>query len=127
LSGKGCKSYYHTVPGRLRVRIAGLKGCDEAARSLEILLRSIPGTTYVHASPLTGSVLVKFDERALSHDDIVGALEDLGYLPEISERCEELAPNRLHDIGFTIGVGIARAALKQALRRSAASIILELL
>jgi hypothetical protein len=126
-----CSGYCHVMPGRLRVRVTGLRKKADAARSLEVLLRSQPGIQHVHANPITCNVLVKFDSGTTSCDAILRSLEDLGHLPvaSASDSAEEAAATdgALGGIGMSLGKEIAKIALKQALRGSPVALILELL
>ena len=58
--------YLHHVPGRLRLRMPELRGkriaCDDAKR----LAGSIPGVIEAEANPITGSLLVFYDEQRLT-------------------------------------------------------------
>jgi hypothetical protein len=125
----GRTGYYHATPGRLRVRVSGLRGNVQAARSLEVLLMSEPGINHVRANSTTGNVLVQFNEDALSCCDIMQDLADLGHMPILTEsQSQEGAFDaRLRAVGVSLGKTLAKAALKQALRGSPAAIILELL
>lgn len=58
-------SYYlHHVPGRIRIKIPGIKGKTFYAQELEKRLRVISGVYLVSVSPLTGSVLAYYDENS---------------------------------------------------------------
>ncbi len=124
-----CAGYYHATPGRMRVRVSGMKGNAQAARSLEVLLMSESGINHVRANPTTGNVLVRFDEDALHCGDILQDLADLGHMPVLTEGQSEgeARDARLCGIGMSLGKTLAKAALKQALAGSPAAIILELL
>ncbi len=50
--------YYHATPGRLRVRVTGIKKKKDVSKSLELLLASQPGISHVRANAITGNVLV---------------------------------------------------------------------
>lgn len=129
MSTRVCDGYYHATPGRVRVRVSGIKERRDVARSLEVLLLSQPGISQVRANPVTGNVLVRFDCRAMSHTDVLKGLADLGHVPLIATSKREMdeLDSKLCEIGLCVGAKLAKAALKQALRGSPASIILELL
>ncbi len=121
--------YYHATTGRVRVRVTGIRKRRDAARSLEILMLSQPGITFVRANPLTSNVLVRFDEETISHDAVLQSLADLGHLPVISETRQDRpeACDRFCEVGVALGRKVAKAALRQALRGSPAAIVLEFL
>ena len=54
----------HALPGRVRVKVAQIKGNPELARQAREKLAGVPGIREVEANPLTGSVLVLFDLAA---------------------------------------------------------------
>ena len=54
------------VPGRVRLRVAGLHRSPDLQAALECGLATLPGVTSVTASPLTGNLLVQFDPALAS-------------------------------------------------------------
>lgn len=121
--------YFHTTPGRVRVRVVNLKDKVASARSLEVLLMSQPGIKHVRANPTTSNVLVKFDQDMMSHEDVLQSLADLGHLPVLSEKQERerSVDDRLCELGVCLGMTIAKKALKQALKGSPAALFIDLL
>jgi hypothetical protein len=68
-------------PGRIRLRFKELKD----SKTAELVLKRLgetPGITRVEVKPLTGSLLIEFDEEALPPDKLMAAgrqeLEKLG-------------------------------------------------
>jgi len=51
----------HFLPGRVRVKLPGLKGSTALAREVQHTLVAIDGIQHVEVSPITGSVLVLYD------------------------------------------------------------------
>lgn len=130
MSRETSSGYCHMTPGRLRVRVTGIKNRQDAARTLEILMLSQPGIASVRANAVTGNVLVKFNFEELSHRNILQKLADLGYYPLVDNPAEYTSlqlDNALAEMGISLGKNLAKIALKQALKGSAAAIILELL
>ncbi|MFB6279958.1 MAG: HMA2 domain-containing protein [Salinibacter sp.] len=68
-------SYLHALDGRIRVRFPEMRGDRRAAARLRQELRALPGITAVEVTPLTGSVLVEYDEEQCSAPDIYEALD----------------------------------------------------
>jgi copper chaperone CopZ len=64
----------HALPGRLRLRIRDLKRSPDLARSIEQRLGRMAGVRRVEANPVTGSILVVYDENLLDRRDVFGAL-----------------------------------------------------
>jgi copper chaperone CopZ len=67
-------TYLHAIDGRTRVRLPELRDNPRAAARLRGKLRGLPGVTTAEANPLTGSVLVEYDNDRLSNDDILSTL-----------------------------------------------------
>jgi hypothetical protein len=55
----------HASPGRIRLKVADLKDDPQMARGIEASLRNVPGIRSVDANPLTGSLLLTYEEPAL--------------------------------------------------------------
>ena len=51
----------HFLPGRVRVKLPGLRGNTALAREVQHTLVAIDGIQHVEVSPITGSVLVLYD------------------------------------------------------------------
>lgn len=74
-------SYHlHELPGRLRVKIPMLKRNESAARKVQDFLEDIKGISSASAKPLTGSIVIKFDPKAISSREIVTILTQEGYI-----------------------------------------------
>ena len=68
----------HALPGRLRVKVAGVKKSPPMAGHVEQALLQEPGVTAAEANPLTGSVLVHFDPSRTSPAALLCRLEPYG-------------------------------------------------
>ena len=65
----------HELPGRLRLRNQTIHRKAEICQALERELTSVLGIDYFKTNPLTSTVLVQYDERQLSREQIVEILE----------------------------------------------------
>ncbi len=63
------------IPGRVRLRIGGLRGERERADQLTRRLLGLRGITAVCANPLTGTALVHFDPTVVGQIEIMQAAE----------------------------------------------------
>jgi hypothetical protein len=72
-------SYVHHVPGRLRVRAAAVKGSEEKAAAVRVLLQSTTGVRSAAANPLTGSVTIHYDQQITDHLKLMELLDQRGY------------------------------------------------
>src|SRR5918997_6642705 len=79
------------VPGRARLRVAGLHRSPDLQAVLECGLAALPGVTSVAASPLTGNLLVRFDPALAS---LAGVLDRAAALV-----CGDLPPPPPDDTG----------------------------
>lgn len=93
----------HDIPGRVRARVASIEGDRALARSLAAKLRSIEGVKDVAASPLTGTLLVHYDPKAV---DRALVLRAMGCPP--AEVAQPRAPRPLAGRGRGGGGGNAR-------------------
>jgi hypothetical protein len=109
-------NYLHTAEGRLRIKIAGLKRSPERASGIESNLSSLDGVYHVNANPLTGNLLVLFEQEDTNHEQIINHLKQEGYLkaPQKSPK-----PNGGEFNGVTKAVSemIIQMAVEAALKR----------
>lgn len=54
----------HAIPGRVRLRVGGLKRDPGSAREIQDRIADHPGVRQVEANPVTGSVVIHFDPAA---------------------------------------------------------------
>ena len=72
--------YVHVLDGRLRIKVAEVKGSPTTAALVERALASRPGVTEVTANPTTGNVLVLYESAVMTPLDLVRALRAVGCL-----------------------------------------------
>ncbi len=72
--------YVHKLPGRIRIEVPVLKQNMKLSERIADSLQSTAGVKRCLANPVTGKVLVEFDERQLRHGDIILAID--GLLPK---------------------------------------------
>ena len=73
-SFSGVLEVKHYIKGRLRVKIPAIKGSAQTAEFMEKALSPIAGMKSVSVNPLLGTVLLEFDEAALSPEIVITAL-----------------------------------------------------
>ena len=107
--------YVHALDGRLRIKVAEVKGRPHVARFVEEQLRARAGVTEVTANPTTGNVLVLYEPARITQRDVVRALHALGCL----RRPPSVAPAtaRRHAIVGHVAQTVARATVEMALQR----------
>lgn len=74
--------YVHQVPGRLRVRIPVIR--TEPCKSLEVkeILENLNAVHNITVNPVTGSVVVGYDDQAQSGESILACLAEHGYFDQ---------------------------------------------
>ncbi len=77
-SEETCQIVSHT-PGRLRLRVKSAKA-EQALNKFQASLGDQEGISQVETNSSTGSVLVRYDQKKLSHDDILGIFHDVGMI-----------------------------------------------
>jgi copper chaperone CopZ len=112
----GKMSYYiHNVPGRLRVKSPLLKRNSAAADELKKILSTVQGIATVDFNPMTGSLLINYNHKVASHEDIVRLLERKGYFDRTKATTNE---KYIHAAAKKTGRLIGKAALGMALERA---------
>jgi hypothetical protein len=66
--------YLHHVPGRLRVKTRTLKNGGERAIEAQELLGALTGIEAIELNPVTGSMLIRYDETRVTSSQILGLL-----------------------------------------------------
>lgn len=76
----------HALPGRLRLHVSSLVGDRKNCRDLASRFSKLEGIQAAAANPVTGSVLVRYDEKTVRPEVIFGAVVKLLGLEEELER-----------------------------------------
>jgi copper chaperone CopZ len=72
-------SYYlHDVPGRLRIKTPLIKGNENLAKNVERFLDQINGVKAITTNPLTGSIVMTYDEKRLTSKMLIETLKTRG-------------------------------------------------
>jgi hypothetical protein len=72
-------TYVHHVPGRLRVKAAGVRDGRRAAEAVA-RVRALEGTREVALNPRSGSLVVLYDSARLAPETILDALKAAGLM-----------------------------------------------
>jgi copper chaperone CopZ len=75
-------AYLHALDGRLRVKVAAVKGSPQKAQEIECQLQQFDGLKQVTANPTTGSVLILYDPRRITQEKVLETLKTLGHFQE---------------------------------------------
>jgi copper chaperone CopZ len=71
--------YIHSVPGRLRIKSPALKRNQAGTKQVEVLLRGFAGVTRTSTNPLTGSIVVNYDQSSINQKEVIDLLEKAGH------------------------------------------------
>ena len=72
----------HALDGRLRIKVAAVKGAPQKAREIETQLQQLAGIEQVTANPTTGSVLILYNPQHIRQPEILNTLKTQGWLQE---------------------------------------------
>lgn len=72
--------YVHELPGRMRIKIPGLKGNLEEAQRMMAFLKQIPGVKTTSFNEITGSTVVIYDEQSVNTKTILTMLTIEGFI-----------------------------------------------
>ena len=75
-------AYLHALDGRLRIKVATLKGSPQKVQEIERQFQTCEGITQVTANPVTGSVLILYDSQQIKQGEILDILKGQGCLAE---------------------------------------------
>ena len=120
--------YVHHVPGRLRVRVPQVKRSPKESRRVQDHLKDLMGVENVSVNPITGSVLVTYDQNRIDSSEILGHLRDQGHIEEIhrSSNSDNLSIP-YSDAQKFIGRAIIGWAVGKALEQSGLSFLTALI
>ncbi|MFP3869023.1 MAG: HMA2 domain-containing protein [Desulfobacteraceae bacterium] len=104
--------YLHALDGRLRIKVAEVKGSPCQARKIQDDLLGHQGIDYVKANPTTGNVLIYYQPEKLSQHAVINLIKEMGYLQESKDNP---SANPSSEGGGLAGL-VARAAMESALQ-----------
>jgi copper chaperone CopZ len=117
--------YIHALNGRLRIKVAEVKGSPIKALEVEGQLRRIDGIDHVRANPITGNVLVLYDPARIEQFEIFGALQRLGYLRENANfrTAAKSHPLAFDGLGEAMAETLVRTTMELAVQRLVSALI----
>jgi len=119
----------HHVPGRLRVRLAGLRGNPRATVPLHSELLAIRGVKSASIRAHSGSVTIFYDRGCFEIESFWSTLRRLGYLDAASQTAASASPSssRMNAVAAaataTIAEVVVGEVVKHVLGRSAGALI----
>ncbi|KZE80355.1 HAD family hydrolase [Paenibacillus elgii] len=89
------RRFVRMLPGRIRIEFYGLHNNPDTAQQIQAELSVWTGITLVRACPLSGRVLLTYDQRQLKAEQVLERIEQLE--EELSQPCGDPKPFRAHD------------------------------
>ena len=117
--------YIHALNGRLRIKVAEVKGSPVKALEVERRLRTVDGVSHVTANPTTGNVLVLYAPERIAQHDVIDALRRLGYLQQ-GGAVQAAAGGHLRPLdglGDALAETLVRTTVELALQRLVSALI----
>jgi len=108
--------YIHSLDGRLRIRLATVKGSPTRAVEIEGRLRCYSGILTVKANPITGNVLILYDHQKLAQHELLETLRSLGYLREAAASGGSAGTSSSPHIGKVLADTLARTTMELAVQ-----------
>ena len=106
--------YIHHTPGRLRVKIAAVRGNPALGNRIKQLLADTWGIAGVCVRPTTGSIIIRYDSQILDANRILNFLAEHGHIEitnlSASPRTLRTAFHRLSEV--IIKEALSLAAIK---------------
>uniref|UniRef100_A0A832EDB8 Cation transporter n=1 Tax=Desulfacinum infernum TaxID=35837 RepID=A0A832EDB8_9BACT len=102
----------HHVPGRVRIKVPTIRYSPGGVPMIRDLLESLPGVEKVVCNPVTGSVVVYYDQNAIDPESLVQVLRNQGHLNATQINSGEQS---FDDFGAKAGRFMAKALLNVAL------------
>jgi hypothetical protein len=87
----------HKAPGRLRIRIPDLKTDAVRAERVRKFLEAVPGVESATVRDTTGSVIINFHPRSLSHRRLLSILAEQGYIDSSKPIFEHQPGKEIYD------------------------------
>ena len=116
--------YVHNIPGRLRVKTPMVKRNRASARHVEELMKQLRGINSTAVNTTTGSVVVLYDQEAISSDVILNTLENEGLFDSSKAgSCDQYINEAASKAGQFLGKILFGAFVENAFEGSALSYI----
>jgi hypothetical protein len=109
----------HALDGRLRLKIAEVKGSPQKASEIESQLRGVDGIEQVKANPTTGSVLIIYNSDQVKRHDLYAMVQTFDQLLQMSKlwNAPKDTARRQGGFGKELARTVVRSALEFALQR----------
>lgn len=117
--------YVHHLPGRLRVKCPCLKGNANSTEMVKQLLGAEDGIVSCEVNPITGSVLVRYDESATNAYRLLDLLKRGGYIGvgvDLQSQDRSLEET-VSGVGMMVSKAVMGALVERVVERSAVALV----
>ncbi|WP_449245488.1 HMA2 domain-containing protein [Desulfobacca acetoxidans] len=117
--------YIHSLAGRIRIKVPEIKGSSIRAEELEKKVQWQPGIESIKANHITGSVLIYYNPQETGQDHILRALQESGYLRQITPGWQEATGTQdgFSSLPYRVVASVAQTMMEAALTRLVTAII----
>lgn len=118
--------YVHHVPGRLRVKCPVVKGNAARACSVRQFIEAKAGILACEVNPLTGSILIRYDEGVHSAFGLLELLRQSGCISAmlpVKPSAHHPATRTVSEVGKAVGKAVVGAVFDRMVERSAAALV----
>ncbi len=121
--------YFHSVPGRLRIKSPFVKGMNnDDLAGLKGFLHSISGIKSFDINTVTGSIVINYQPRVIAEKEIVTRLRMTGYFdPSRAVTNDHYIYNAISSIGHAVNKGVVGTFVGAAFEGTALSYLAVLL
>jgi len=118
----------HDVPGRLRIKTPFIKGNENLAKHVERFLEQINGIRSITTNPLTGSIIMTYDEKKLTSQMLLDTLKTRGiFNPDKALTNDQYIRSNASKAGQIVYKAVVGAFVEKAFEGSALSLLTVLL
>lgn len=122
------KYYLHETPGRIRIKIPGLRGNQRVLGEVQEELMSLRGVCEVITNELTGSIVVMHDPNTVRSGDVIKMLDSLGHIDaKLVEPAAIYTDKALSKAGSVVGKALFGIAVDRVLAPKGLSFLAALL
>lgn len=119
--------YIHSIPGRLRVKIAKVKSRPGTVEALEGLLGCLHGIDTVSINPLTANALITYCPKTIQSHEILDMLRRKGFLEVADPGSDEGARMPVFQTRQALGRALFGWAVGRALEGTGLSFLAALI
>ena len=107
----------HETPGRLRIKIPSLKRNQREGDRLHNLITDIEGINNATVNPITGSIVVTFDDTVIDSKGILAILIEENFLdPKVDIQCEQHVSHVVDNVGNFVSKAVVGLFVDRALQ-----------